>query len=277
MPSSFFEISGKFEGFFSQKKFSETLAPSHLFFMEWENFMIHGNPQTSVIPMEKFNEFVNKKIFDVQQEGQSTLFLKIKNNKMAKNLLLGFLILIFFTSCEGSWNEEKKIDLNKKEAVIPHGDLIKLGTEKTKPNAIQNSDTLNQTQSIPDIITLPNVNFENNKAILKEGSFQSLDLLADLMIRNGEMNIEISGHTDNVEKPETNRKLSQDRADAIKKYLENKGVEANRIVAKGRGAEVPIGDNNTEEGRMLNQRIEVSVKNNRENFQKKELKQCDVK
>ena len=77
MSSSFFEISGKFEGFFSQKKFSETLAPSHLFFMEWENFMIHGNPQTSVIPMEKFNEFVNKKIFDVQAELPTTGFLTV--------------------------------------------------------------------------------------------------------------------------------------------------------------------------------------------------------
>jgi len=193
-------------------------------------------------------------------------------------LLLPFLLCLFKRDCNMLDKLTHRDSLRDTVEVVKY-DTIKVVEKETvtKIDTLRMTDTLNQTQSIPDIITLPNVNFETNKAILKEGSFKSLDQLADLMKRNKDMTIEIIGHTDNVGKPETNKKLSQDRADAIKKYLENKGVEANRIVAKGRGSEVPIGDNNTEEGRMLNQRIEIKVKNNRENIQKKEIKKGDVK
>ena len=147
----------------------------------------------------------------------------------------------------------------------------------TKIDTLRMTDTLNQTQSIPDIITLPNVNFETNKAVLKEGSFPSLDQLAELMKRNKDMTIIIEGHTDSVGNPESNRILSQNRANAIKAYLEKKGIESNRIKAVGLGDKNPATSNKTEEGRMINRRVEVRVENRGENIQIKDEKKGDAK
>ena len=68
---------GKFEGFFSQKKFSETFAPSHLFFMEWENFMILPEFQSVAIAADKFKSMAENKIFEVQAEMPTTGFLSM--------------------------------------------------------------------------------------------------------------------------------------------------------------------------------------------------------
>ena len=56
-----------------------------------------------------------------------------------------------------------------------------------------------------------------------------------------------------------NLKLSQQRADAVKKYLEKKGVEASRMTAVGYGQEVPIADNKTKAGRQKNRRVEFKI------------------
>jgi outer membrane protein OmpA-like peptidoglycan-associated protein len=71
--------------------------------------------------------------------------------------------------------------------------------------------------------------------------------------------IEVSGHTDNVGKPEDNLALSQARADAVKAYLVGKGVAAERIVAKGYGDANPRADNKTRKGKAKNRRIEFNV------------------
>jgi outer membrane protein OmpA-like peptidoglycan-associated protein len=71
--------------------------------------------------------------------------------------------------------------------------------------------------------------------------------------------IEIGGHTDNVGTPESNIKLSQERANAVRNYIINKGIAANRITAKGYGDTMPVADNSTEEGRSKNRRTEVSI------------------
>ena len=73
------------------------------------------------------------------------------------------------------------------------------------------------------------------------------------------MFIEIQGHTDNVGTEESNLKLSQDRADAVKKYLVNKGIVSDRITSIGYGQSVPIADNNTEEGKAKNRRTSLKV------------------
>jgi outer membrane protein OmpA-like peptidoglycan-associated protein len=69
--------------------------------------------------------------------------------------------------------------------------------------------------------------------------------------------IEISGHTDNVGKKSANKKLSQQRADAVRAYLVAKGIDPDRIKAVGYGDEKPVASNDTSEGRQKNRRIEV--------------------
>jgi outer membrane protein OmpA-like peptidoglycan-associated protein len=72
--------------------------------------------------------------------------------------------------------------------------------------------------------------------------------------------VQVDGHTDNVGKPESNRKLSRERAGAVVKYLvEKKGVDDKQLSAKGFGDSQPIADNKTERGRAKNRRVDFTV------------------
>lgn len=85
-----------------------------------------------------------------------------------------------------------------------------------------------------------------------------LDELAPIL-KDSTDNLEIDGHTDNQGNPASNKSLSQRRAETVKKYLVSKQLEANRFTTKGFGQDKPIADNNTEEGRQRNRRIEFQV------------------
>jgi outer membrane protein OmpA-like peptidoglycan-associated protein len=107
--------------------------------------------------------------------------------------------------------------------------------------------------------TLDNVHFDTGKPTLRPDSFRELNEIAAYMKEKTTERYEIGGHTDNVGKPADNQRLSQQRADAVKAYLVKKGVAASRLVAKGYGDSVPVGDNATEQGRQENRRTEVVI------------------
>ena len=71
--------------------------------------------------------------------------------------------------------------------------------------------------------------------------------------------VKLDGHTDNTGSDKINQKPSQDRVDAIKNYLIEKGISADRIIAKGHGSTQPIADNKTAEGRAKNRRVEINI------------------
>ena len=109
------------------------------------------------------------------------------------------------------------------------------------------------------IIVLKNVFFDVNKYDLKPESQVELDKVVQLLEENPTLRIEISGHTDNQGKPADNLTLSNNRAKAVVKYLSNKGVNAQRLIAKGYGETRPVSDNNSETGRAGNRRTELKV------------------
>ena len=106
---------------------------------------------------------------------------------------------------------------------------------------------------------LDNVHFDTDKASLRPDSYSELAELLDYLQRHEEIKIEIAGHTDNAGGDAHNLKLSQDRANAIVKYLMSKGIKATRLIARGYGASQPVSDNATEEGRQQNRRTEVRI------------------
>lgn len=121
---------------------------------------------------------------------------------------------------------------------------------------------------IGDVVVLENVYFEFNKSYLLDESFASLDRLVELMNKNPAMEIEISGHTDNIGKDAYNQKLSEARAKSVVDYLVSKGIDANRLQWKGYGATMPIAPNKNDdgsdnpEGRAKNRRTEFKVLKN---------------
>lgn len=106
---------------------------------------------------------------------------------------------------------------------------------------------------------LDNVFFDTGKSTLRAESSKALNDLAEVMKAKPALEIEIAGHTDNVGTPESNLKLSQGRADAVRNYLIKHGIAAGRVTAKGYGDAQPVAYNNTNEGKQKNRRTEVRI------------------
>ncbi|WP_071058459.1 OmpA family protein [Pelistega sp. MC2] len=104
-----------------------------------------------------------------------------------------------------------------------------------------------------------NIVFDTAKSDIKARYNRRLDAFAKYLIDN-KRGGEISGHTDNVGDAAANQKLSEERANAVRNYLVGKGVPADSLTAVGYGQDKPAYDNNTEEGRSKNRRIEFNAK-----------------
>jgi outer membrane protein OmpA-like peptidoglycan-associated protein len=105
---------------------------------------------------------------------------------------------------------------------------------------------------------LTGVTFDTGKATIRPESFARLDSVVEFLTHKKSARVEISGHTDNHGNPKQNKALSEKRAQACRKYVLSKGVDASRVTAVGYGDERPIAPNDTEEGRQKNRRIEAS-------------------
>ena len=107
-------------------------------------------------------------------------------------------------------------------------------------------------------LVLVGVNFENNRADITQDSVPVLERVAASLKDWPEVKVEIGGHTDSNGSNAHNMELSRRRADAVKSYLEAKGIDPGRLVAKGYGEGSPIADNKTAEGKAKNRRVELS-------------------
>lgn len=103
------------------------------------------------------------------------------------------------------------------------------------------------------------IQFENAKATIKPNSYKILNDIAKIFIDNPTYIVEVQGHTDNVGKYDYNMDLSERRAQAVRTYLINQGVPAERLTAHGYGPDRPIDDNKTKAGRAKNRRVEFNI------------------
>ena len=111
--------------------------------------------------------------------------------------------------------------------------------------------------SLPLVFNLIGVNFDNNKDTLRADAIAILDDVVATLKRYPALKVEIAGHTDSANSDAYNLDLSQRRADAVMKYFVDRGVEADRMTAKGYGEAEPIADNATQAGRFKNRRVEL--------------------
>lgn len=108
-------------------------------------------------------------------------------------------------------------------------------------------------------MVLKNVFFDTDKYDLKSKSKVELNKLVSFLTKNTTVKIEVGGHTDNVGSKSSNQILSENRAKAVFDYLLEKGIEAERLMAKGYGDDKPLADNATEKGRAENRRTEFKI------------------
>lgn len=108
-------------------------------------------------------------------------------------------------------------------------------------------------------IQLESVLFKRGTADMLESSYEELDRVAGMLKKNPNIEIELSGHTDNTGSSKLNIELSQKRSDTVQDYLINKGVSAKRLKSKGYGGSRPIASNRSEATRKLNRRVEFTI------------------
>ena len=118
------------------------------------------------------------------------------------------------------------------------------------------SDDLFKTLSDEGRITLY-INFETGKAVIQPESQAILDQVAAMLTGNPDLKVRAEGHTDNVGAAPANQTLSESRAAAVMNAIIGKGVDKARITSKGYGQTKPISDNQTEDGRAANRRVEI--------------------
>jgi OmpA-OmpF porin, OOP family len=199
------------------------------------------------------------------QQSVLRVFVKDDKDKPQAGQLVSFKSMKDGKEYSGTTNAEGKFTM-----LIPPGQKYKV-TYKLF-STVQNDLTMDMpvsarpysfdytiTATPPRTFTLDNVFFDSGKSTLRPESNKAIDELAEYMNLKKTLVIEIAGHTDNVGAPEANLKLSEDRAKAVKQYLQKKGIAADRVSAKGYGDTQPIADNGTEAGKQKNRRTEVHI------------------
>jgi OmpA-OmpF porin, OOP family len=149
---------------------------------------------------------------------------------------------------EGRLSENQNLDLRKISAdqVIEHKDF--------------NLDPIKVVTVAENVtIVLNNLFFDFDKAVLKPESFPELNRIADLMKEKSGMQIEIAGHTDATGDAGYNLTLSKRRATAVVKYLNEKGIAAERMNTEFFGESKPIAENKSKDGRRKNRRVEFKI------------------
>ncbi|HAM35812.1 MAG TPA: hypothetical protein DEB40_12230 [Elusimicrobia bacterium] len=131
--------------------------------------------------------------------------------------------------------------------------------EKFSPDEIAASRELAAIQKRIDRGNLPKIQFDFDSDKIRAESFPSLDLIADVLLKNPRVKIRISAHTCIIGSAEYNQELSERRAKSVKAYLVKQGVPPPFIRYRGWGFTQPIADNSTEEGRVKNRRVEFHL------------------
>ncbi len=163
-----------------------------------------------------------------------------------------------------------KNDTNKPQIVVPQTVVSQDKTNevqaaKTQPQASEESlkekqkDAKLAQQELDAALKNKRVEFVYAKDKLTKKSQKIVDQVAAILKKHPAVRIEIAGHTDSDGTAERNLKLSQRRANAVKKYLISKGIDPKRLVAKGYGESKPLVKNDTAAHKQLNRRVEFKV------------------
>ncbi|HEX3383660.1 MAG TPA: OmpA family protein [Mucilaginibacter sp.] len=109
----------------------------------------------------------------------------------------------------------------------------------------------------PPNYNFSNIQFEFDSSILRTDAYPILDKAAAEMKKDPSATFVLNGYASIEGTAAHNMTLSQDRANSVKAYLVNSGIPAANLTSKGNGTSNPVGDNNTEAGRVLNRRVEI--------------------
>ena len=133
--------------------------------------------------------------------------------------------------------------------------VVEIGEVEQEVNAASLFEQLNTTGK-----AVLYINFETGKSVILPESKKTIDEIISMMSRNPDLKISVEGHTDNAGTEASNQKLSEERAKSVADAIIAGKIDKGRLQSKGYGEMKPIADNNSEEGRAKNRRVEL-IKN----------------
>lgn len=156
---------------------------------------------------------------------------------------------------------ELNIETSKQYQVLmpPHGGNIIVEEIKEIPDATPSPGPTRGNEEPSSIKNFAPIHFDFAMANLRPESEVMLESIAGTMKDNPKLNLRISGHTDYIGEFDYNEKLGMWRAQAAMKFLEQHGIESVRIITLSFGERVPVSDEDTEEGRQRNRRVEFEL------------------
>jgi OmpA-OmpF porin, OOP family len=154
---------------------------------------------------------------------------------------------------------ENKKYLVRIEAPGYISEVERLEAKSTEVKSIEMNFSL-QPIEVGSTVTLDNVLFMQSKAELLPDSYPELNEIVAFLKSNPKVEVELSGHTDSRGSFRQLMTLSQQRVNRVKSYLVSKGIDSKRIVGKGYGGSKPVAGNDSEETRMLNRRVEFTIR-----------------
>ena len=248
-----------------------TLSPEGLFQMNGKvRFKTTRTTLTSLAEAKFGKDFVNNKLkidTSIPQDWSELIMFGIQSMSLLKN---GFIAINNSeVSVSGEANEP---NIAVKIAQIFYGNLTPSQPLKTKisyvepPKFIELKGPTDKEclEGVDDLLVERKITFEPSSDRINLDGQQLLDEIADVLRDCDELSLEIAGHTDSQGREAMNLQLSQSRATAVLMELQRRKVLTTNYIAKGFGELNPIADNNTEEGRETNRRIEFKLSSNKE-------------
>jgi outer membrane protein OmpA-like peptidoglycan-associated protein len=149
----------------------------------------------------------------------------------------------------------------KTEAAREEAERARATTTALRKQLLQQLNSVLQTTDSPRglVVNMADVLFDFGKYNLKSDAQIKLAKLAGIIQAHPGLRLAIEGHTDNIGGDEANMKLSQQRADGVRDFLVQQGLEENAVTAVGLGKAEPVADNSTNEGRQKNRRVEIVI------------------
>lgn len=152
--------------------------------------------------------------------------------------------------------EEEKVDYDRIERMIKQN-IPKVITREVVVEKAEEDDFI--ASEPEERWVLQGVNFRSGSSTLTNSSYSILYEAVDVLKQNPGMRVEIQGHTDSTGPAGFNLRLSERRAQSVKNFLVANGISGTRLVVRGYGETMPVGNNYTDEGRRMNRRIEFKI------------------
>jgi outer membrane protein OmpA-like peptidoglycan-associated protein len=149
----------------------------------------------------------------------------------------------------------------KEQAAKAEAERARKAAEALRAQLLEQFNRVLETRDTPRglVVNMGDVLFDTGKFDLRPEAREKLAKLSGILLAHPGLKLAIEGHTDSTGSDELNQKLSQERAQAVRGYLEEQGLAQDSVTAQGLGKSMPVADNDTAAGRQKNRRVEIVV------------------